>query len=112
MEAVHDAGEASVADVLSRISGPPTYSALRTMMGRLVEKRYLERRQDGFRYLYVATQPRERGSESALERLLGTVFESSPTKLVSTLLSSSAGRLSEKELDEIAALIERARNNS
>jgi predicted transcriptional regulator len=112
MEAVFDAGEASVAEVLSRIKRPPTYSALRTMLGRLVDKGYLARKQDGFRYMYVPIQTRERGTESALERLLGTVFDSSPTKLVSTLLSGSAGRLSKAELDEMAALIEQARKNS
>jgi len=111
MDVVYATGEATAADVRRRIPDAPSNSAVRTMLARLVDKGHLRQRQDGFRYLYSPALPRDSAGETALQRLLGTFFEDSPTKLVSALLSRSAGKLSARELDEIAAMIERSRGN-
>ena len=52
VEAVYRLGEASVSDVVSELSDPPTYSSVRAMLGLLVRKKVLKQRQDGKRYLY------------------------------------------------------------
>ena len=52
IETVQRLGEASVADVRKNLDDAPSYSAVRTMLGLLVEKGWLKFRQDGKRYLY------------------------------------------------------------
>jgi predicted transcriptional regulator len=73
------------------------------------EKDHLTHEEHGPRYVYEATTPREEASESALERLVRTFFDGSPTKTVAALMDLSATRMSEDELDELADMIEQAR---
>lgn len=51
-EAVIAGGEAAAADVLQRISGPMSNSAVRSMLRRLEAKGVLRKRSEGKRYLY------------------------------------------------------------
>ena len=51
---------------------PPSYSAVRAMLRLLEEKGHLKHRQDGPRYVYAPTVPRERARRSAtIRRWLG-----------------------------------------
>ena len=50
VETVVKLGEASVADVRKNLVDAPSYSAVRAMLGLLVEKKWLKFRQDGKRY--------------------------------------------------------------
>ena len=68
MEAIYRLGGATVSDVMAEMPDPPSYSAVRAMIGKLEAKGYLEHRQEGPRYLYLATVPRQEARESALER--------------------------------------------
>lgn len=47
-------GEASAVDVTRNLRGPPTNSAVRSMLGRLERKGVIARRRLGKRYLYRA----------------------------------------------------------
>jgi predicted transcriptional regulator len=109
MEAVYRLGEATVSEVLSELPEPPGYSAVRAMLGKLEAKGYLEHRQEGPRYLYLATVPRQEARESALERLVRTFFDGSTEKAVTALLDMSAAELTDEELDRLSALIQEAR---
>ena len=55
MESVYQMGRATVAEVRARISDPPSYSAVRAMLGILEDKGLLTHEQDGPRYVYVPT---------------------------------------------------------
>ena len=55
MEAIYRLGDATVSDVMAEMPDPPSYSAVRAMIGKLEAKGYLEHRQEGPRYLYLAT---------------------------------------------------------
>ena len=65
--------------------------------------------EEGRTYVYRPAVPRTQARTSAVERLVRTFFDGSPTKLVAALLDRSAADLSDRELDEMAALIEQAR---
>ena len=52
---------------------------------------------------------RARASESATRRLLSTFYEGSTVRAVSAMLDLSARQLSERELDDLSELIEKAR---
>lgn len=107
-EAVYRLGEASVADVLAELADPPSYSAVRAMLGLLVRKKVLKLRRDGKRYLYRPATPKEVASRSALANVLATFFGGEPAKVMATLLDVSE-QLTATELDQMKQLIEQAR---
>jgi len=102
-------GSATASDVRSELPDPPGYSAVRTMLSRLEDKGHATHRQDGPRYVYRATIDADEARESALERMVRTFFEGSPGKTVAALLDRSSADLTDAELDDLAGLIERMR---
>jgi|SRR6185295_4028555 len=109
MEAIYRLGRATVSDVSAELPEPPSYSAVRAMLGKLENKGYLQHRQEGPRYLYLATVPRHEARESALERLVRTFFDGSTEKAVTALLDRSAGEMTDEELNRLSALIQDAK---
>jgi BlaI family transcriptional regulator, penicillinase repressor len=109
MEVIYARGQATVAEVQEDLPEPPGYSAVRAMLGKLERKNYLRHEEQGLRYVYVPTMPREEVQETALERVMHTFFEGSPTKAVAAILDLSAVDLTDAEIDEMAELIEQAR---
>ena len=109
MDVVYRLGRASVGDVLERIPEPPSYSAVRALMRILEEKRHLQHVQDGPRYVYLPTVPRDTAQRSALTHLVRTFFHGSTEAAVAALLEMDDGSLSEGELERISGLIDQAR---
>jgi predicted transcriptional regulator len=109
MDIIYRRGRATVAEVLEEMSDPPSYSAVRALLRILKDKGHVLHEQDGPRYVYVPTVPREEARESAMKRLLRTYFDGSPESAVAAFLDMSASELSDEELDRLAELIEEAR---
>ena len=109
MDVVYRLGKACVSDVLERIPDPPSYSAVRALMRILEEKGHLRHEQEGPRYLYLPTVPRESARTSALTHMVRTFFGGSAEAAVAALLDPDNHRLSDAELDRISDLIEQAR---
>jgi BlaI family transcriptional regulator, penicillinase repressor len=109
MDILYQRGRATAAEVRSDLPDPPSYSAARAMLRKLEGKGHVKHAQDGPRYVYVPTLPREEARRSAVERLVGTFFEGSTLKAVAALLDRSATELTEAELDRLEALVRQAR---
>ena len=109
MEVVYARGQATVGEVQEDLPDPPSYSAVRAMLGKLERKGYLQHEEHGLRYVYVPTTPREDVQDTALERVMHTFFEGSPTKAVAAILDMASVDLTEAEIDEMAKLVEQAR---
>jgi predicted transcriptional regulator len=109
MDIVYQLGSASAAEVRARLPQPPSYSAVRAMLRVLEDKGHLEHRQDGPRYVYEATIPVETARRSAVDRLLRTFFDNSLGEAVATLLDTAPSKLSREELDQLADMIEQAK---
>jgi predicted transcriptional regulator len=107
MDIVYRRGRATAAEVMDDLPDPPTYSAVRAALRLLEEKGELEHEQDGPRYVYLPTVPRDRARHSALAHLMRTFFGGSAEQVVNALVEEE--RLSGAELDRLAKLIERAR---
>jgi predicted transcriptional regulator len=88
---------------------PPSYSAIRALLRILVDKKHLQHREDGPRYVYSPTVPRQKARARALSKLVDTFFEGSPVKAASALIGSSQRKLTRPEIDELNALIDAAR---
>ncbi len=109
MDIVFRRGKATVSEVLAELPSPPSYSAVRATLGILHDKGRLRRRKDGRRFVYSPTVSRRSARRSALEHLLGTFFEGSTERVVSTLLDIKASELTDDELERIRERIERAK---
>jgi predicted transcriptional regulator len=109
MSVVHRLGRATAADVLAAMPEPPSYSAVRAMLRILEDKGQLKHEQDGPRYVYSTTMPVERAGRSALRDVVTTFFAGSAEDAVATLIDMHERKLSGEELDRLADLINRAR---
>ena len=109
MDAIHQVGEASVADVLAKLSDPPTYSAVRTMIRLLEKKGFLRHRQVGTKYVYRPSQSPEVAKRSALRHLLQTFFAGSATDAVAAILHPAVTKLSDDDIKRLEELIQDAR---
>ena len=109
LDAVYARGEASAAEVWAALPDPPSKTAVRTLLTILEGKGHLTHRQEGLKYVYMPSRPRERAGKSALRRVLDTFFEGSLEKAVAAHLSDSAEGLPPEELTRLAALISQAR---
>jgi predicted transcriptional regulator len=109
MDIVYRRGEATAAQILSDLADPPSYSAIRALLRILVDKRHLQHREDGPRYVYSPTLPRQAARARALAQVVNTFFDGSALKAASALLGSSQRKPTKAELDELRALIDAAR---
>ena len=109
MSIVHRLGRATAAEVLAELPDAPSYSAVRAMLRILEEKGQLKHDQDGPRYIYFATVPVERAGRSALRDVVATFFAGSAEDAVATLIDMNERKLTSEELDRLAQLIDRAR---
>ena len=109
MDVVFRLERVTVTEVLERLPSPPSYSAVRALMRILEEKGHLRHDQEGARYIYYPTTPRDTARLSAMKHLVATFFDGSTEDAVAALLDASTDSLSENELDRLARLIENAR---
>jgi predicted transcriptional regulator len=109
MDVIYELQEATVSQVLERLPRPPSYSAVRALLRVLEQKGHLAHRQDGPRYIYAPTWPKERARRSALKDLLQTFFDGSTEEAVAALLDISEDNLSEEDYRRLLELVRRAR---
>ena len=108
-EAVLKIGQGSVSDILAELDSPPSYSAVRAMLGILVEKGYLKIREEGRKYVYHASLSKQKTQKTALRRMLDTFFGGSPTAAVAALLELESRGISEAEAKALRQLINDAK---
>lgn len=111
MDIVYRLGEASVSDVVRLLDGDPGYDSVRITLGILTKKGHLEHRREDRRYIYRPTVPHEKASRMAVLSLLKTFFGGSPKKAILAMLDMSSSRLTEKDVDEIAAWLEKEKKS-
>ena len=109
MDVIYRTGRARAAEVLDQLTDPPSYSAVRALLRVLEDKGHLRHEEDGPRYVFLPTVPRERARQSALRQILHTFFDGSTEQAVAALLDLSSTKLSEAELDRLSRLIADAR---
>jgi predicted transcriptional regulator len=111
VETVYRLGRASVGEVREALPDPPSYSAVRAMLGKLVKKRVLRQQQDGPRYVYLPAVPREQATRTALTNLLETFFDGSAEAAVAALLRMSDATLPDDVLQRLTQHVRRARKD-
>jgi predicted transcriptional regulator len=109
MDIIYQRGRATATEVMEQMPEAPGYSAVRAMLRVLEDKGHLRHQQEGQRYIFLPTLPRDNARRSALRHLMQTFFEGSKEKLVAALLDDARSRPDQDELDRMARLIEQAR---
>lgn len=109
MQVVYRLQKASVAEVREQLSDPPSYSAVRTMLGQLERKGHVVRDRSGVTHLYKPVKSRRAAGLSALSRLIDAFFPQSTGDALAALIDDSAKRLSDEDIDQLEQAIRRAR---
>lgn len=109
LDALYRAGRATCAEVQRAMADPPSYSAVRTFLRILEEKKIVRHEQDGARYVYIPVVEKERASRSALRHMLNTFFAGSVTQAISALLDEDSKHLSDEDWQRLSVMIDEAR---
>ena len=109
MDILYEVKECSAHDIRDKMLDAPSYSTVRALLAKMLEKGYVGNKPDGARYIYFPTQALGVVRKSALQRLVKTFFGGSTVSAVTALLGMQADKLDESEIAELEKLIEDAR---
>jgi len=109
MDALHQRGHATAAEVQAALPDAPGYSAIRALLRILEDKGHVKHRREGARYVYLPRASRETARRSALKRVVATFFQGSVAQAMAALLETADTRLSDSELRALRQAIDQAR---
>jgi BlaI family transcriptional regulator, penicillinase repressor len=112
MDAIYARRAATVAEVLSDIADPPSYSAVRATMRILEEKGLLRHTEESGRYTYQPTVPRGKAAQNAIRGFLAAYFDDSLEDAVASLLTMGKGTMKGADYDRLLAMIQKAREEN
>ena len=107
MDVLYAHQECSAKDVQNAIEDAPSYSAVRALITRLVDKDIVKFRVEGKKHLYSPKIGEKKAQNSAIKRLLTTFFKGSRAKAVTALLDVESSDISSLEIEEIERSIRR-----
>ena len=104
-------GEGSVRDVLERLPAERNlaYTSGATILRILDEKNFVTSRKDGKTLIYTPLLAKDKYQSRSLQNLSRTLFDDTPAQLVARLVDDEG--LTETDLEEIRALVERRLQN-
>ena len=109
MSVVYRLEKANVAEVRDALQDPPSYSAVRTMLGQLERKGLLRRDRSGVTHFYSPTSSKRSARRSAIRRLIDTFFPNKPGDALAALIDESARDLTDEEIAKLEQAIHRAK---
>jgi predicted transcriptional regulator len=109
MEIIYRLESASAVDVMDVLPDSPSNATVRTILGILEEKGYLEHDTVKGKFIYTPTIPLKKARKRMLSNLLDTFYRGAEANAVISILRESEGKLSEREADLILDLIERSK---
>ncbi len=109
MDIIFSKQQATAQEVMELLPNPPSYSAVRAMLSRLVKKECLSYHQSGAKYIYQAVMDTGEAKQSALKNITKTFFNNSPAAAVSALLGMQEEGLSDDQMQQIIKQLEAAK---
>lgn len=103
--------EATASAVRNAMTDPPSDSAVRTLLGRLVAKRLVTHSTANQAYVYAPAPRAGAVAETALQKLVQTFFQGSAASAATALLGMQP-RLEPDEIDAIQRVIDQARKEA
>ena len=109
MDILYNKKQATAAEVMESMTDPPGYSAVRTLLATLERKGHVRHEKDGARFVFIPVVQKQHAGRSAIAHVIRTFFDGSRSRAAAALLNVSPATFSEQELDELEALIQKAR---
>ena len=100
---------ATVAEIMADLPDPPTYSAVRSILRILGEKKLIRHKEDGPRYVYSPADTTDTAREDMLAHVVKTYFAGSPEQAVTALLRMSDADLPDEDVERLRRSISNAR---
>jgi predicted transcriptional regulator len=101
-------GEATAADIRAGMADPPSYTAVRTLLGRLEAKGLVTHSVSDQTYVYRSVPQPAKVRESVLQQMVKTFFEGSAVSAATALMGLTR-KLDPKELEQLQRAIEEAK---
>lgn len=108
VDILYERGPLPVADICDALPDPLSGSAVRAMLKRLEDKGFVQRGESERGYVYSPTVSETAAKKSALSEIVRVFFDGSAASAASALLGMS-DKLEKNDLDELEAMIARAR---
>ena len=108
VDLLYQRGDLAVAEICEALPDNPSGSAVRTMLKRLEDKGFVRRTESERGYVYSPAVADSVARKTALSEVVRVFFNNSPAGAATALLGMSE-RLDSSELDELEAMIARAR---
>ncbi len=109
MDILYEEKQCSAHDIRDKMPDAPSYSTVRALLAKMLEKGHVGNKQDGARYIYFPTQGIGAVRKNALQRLVKTFFGGSAISAVTALIGMQSDKLDEQEIAQLEKLIENAR---
>jgi BlaI family penicillinase repressor len=108
MEIAFAHGRVTATELERGLPGRPSNSSVRTFLRILESKGHLQHIEEDGKYVYLPTQSKNTAARSAIAKLVDTFFGGNPQALIATLLSEREMNVSQQDLVEIQAMIDKA----
>ena len=108
VDILYERGPVAVSDICEALPDQLSGSAVRAMLKRLEDKGFVQRTDSERGFLYSPAVSETAAKKSALSEIVRVFFNGSPASAASALLGMS-DRLEGKDLDDLEAMIARAR---
>jgi predicted transcriptional regulator len=109
MDILYKKNRATAVEVMEMIPDPSGYSAVRTLLATLERKGYVRHGRSGAKYVFEPILHPRKAGKSAIAHLIQTFFDGSRGRAAAALLDVEPSQFSDEELDELDALIKKAR---
>jgi predicted transcriptional regulator len=110
MDILHRRQRATVEEIRGELPEAPTPSSVRKLLEIMIERQLIAREYDGPRYVYFPTAKPDEASRTAVQRLVRTFFNDSPSSAMAALLDATEP-LSDAEYKRLSALLRQARGD-
>jgi BlaI family penicillinase repressor len=107
MEILYRRRRATAEEIRSELPKAPGGSSVRKLLEIMMDRGLLGREYDGPRYVYFPAAKPEAASRSALNQLVRTFFDNSPTSAMAALLDMKGPPISEAEYRRLSTLLKR-----
>lgn len=109
MDILYEHSECSAHDVRDMMIDAPSYSTVRALLAKMLEKGYIGNKQEGARYIYFPMQELGTVRRNALQRLVKTFFGGSAVGAATALLGMKSDQLNEVEIAQLEQLVAAAK---
>lgn len=109
MDILYRLESANAKEVMENLADAPTYSTVRTILQKLLDKGHISYHEKGLKYVYYPLVDHKKASKTALQNIVRTFFQDSPVLAVNSLLGMSKDKISDEDIEELTKLIQKAK---